>query len=230
VIETVPWETLLAGFKWRQGEHLAVIGPTEVGKSTLVRELLPRRSHVIFFGTKKKDDLYDKLIRKDGFYRVETHRDIKPWMKKVIIWPSHKSTIVETIAHQKKVFTEAFDMVANQGGWTCVYDECKYLAEMLGLGRHITFAQEQLRTNGGTNVSGAQRPFWIPRSVLGMASHVFLYTSTDPDDMKRLSDIGGVNKQLIRREMETLSQHEFIYIHTRAGRASMLRSQVRITN
>jgi len=225
-IETVSWPDFLKRFRWRQGEHVAVMAPTGAGKTTLIGEILPIRSHVIFLGTKKKDKLYDALI-KQGYYRVESFHDIKPWMKRVILWPKHESTINATINKQTARFLTAFDGIANQGGWCCVADEAKYMAEMLKLTKSLTFMQEQLRSNHGTNVSGAQRPFWLPRSVLSNASHVFLWKTTDADDIKRLADIGGINRREVARELSTLGKHEFVYIYTRGTEATAMRSQVR---
>jgi len=225
-IESVSWPEFKRRFKWLQAEHVAVIAPTGAGKTTLIRELLPQRSHVVFLGTKRQDKLYNQLLA-DGYYRVESFSDIKPWMKRVLLWPKHTDTIPGTIAKQRARFQTAFDRIASQGGWCVVADECKYIAEMLKLSTHLTFCQEQLRSNFGTNVSGAQRPFWLPRSVLSNASHVFIWKTTDPDDLKRLSDIGGINKRLVASELATLGKHEFIYIHTRGTETAMMRSQVR---
>lgn len=226
-IEIVSWEDFKRRFRWRQGEHVAVMAPTGAGKTTLIREILPVRSHVIFLGTKKKDKLYDAIIRHDGYERVQSFSDIKPWMKRVLLWPRHEATINATTNKQRARFQTAFDHIANQGGWTVIADEAKYMAEMLKLTPQLTFLQEQLRSNNGTNVSGAQRPFWLPRSVLSNASHVFLWKTTDADDLKRLSDIGGINKREIAKELSTLDKHEFVYIHTRGTTAETMRSQVR---
>lgn len=202
------------------------MAPTGAGKTTLIREILPRRSYVIFFGTKRKDKLYDQLVR-DGYERVERFADIKPWHRRVILWPRHQHTIVDTITVQRTAFRTAFNGIARQGGWTAVYDEAKYMAEMLKLNTEMTFAQEQLRSNNGTNVSGAQRPFWLPKSVLSNASHVFLWKTTDRDDQRRLSDIGGLDRKAVVDAMPTLGKHEFIYIYTRGTETRMMRSQVR---
>lgn len=226
-IESVPWEEFKRRLRWRQGEHVAVMAPTGAGKTTLIRELMPLRSHVIFLGTKKKDKLYDAMIREDGYHRVESFAEIKPWMNRVLLWPRHESTINATINKQTARFLTAFDGIANQGGWCCVADEAKYMAEMLRLTKSLTFMQEQLRSNHGTNVSGAQRPFWLPRSVLSNASHVFLWKTTDADDLKRLADIGGINRRQIANELASLGKHEFVYIYTRGTEARALRSQVR---
>jgi len=224
-MEYTPYAEFKSRLRWSQGEHVALIAPTGAGKTTVMREILAYRKYSIFFGTKKQDRLYDTIVR-SGYKRVETIADIKPWDDKIILWPKHERTIPATLAKQKVRFTEAMDLIAYQGGWTAWFDECKYMAEMLGLRTQLTFCQEQLRSNHGTNVSGAQRPVWLPRSVLSNASHVFLWKTTDSDDAKRLGDIGGVDKRSLMREAQTLGKHEFIYVHTRGTESIMMRSQV----
>lgn len=226
-VETVPWEQFKQRLVWRQGEHVAMIGPTGVGKTTLMRELLPLRKYSIVFGTKKRDELYRKIER-SGYKRVESFSEIRPWDNKILLWPRHEATITATLNKQRERFRSALDSVANQGGWSVWFDECKYMAEMLGLGRQLTFCQEQLRSNGGTNVSGAQRPVWLPRSVLANASHVYLWRTTDRDDAKRLADMGGIDSRALMREAMTLGKHEFIHVHTRGTESRMTRSEVRI--
>lgn len=227
-IESVSWQNFIAQrFPWKQGEHVAVMAPTGAGKTTLIRAILPLRKHVIFLGTKNKDKLYDAMVRQDGYRRVESFDEIQSWMRRVILWPKHTDTIPKTVARQRARFRSAFDKIAKQGGWTVVADEAKYMTEVLKLGTEITFMQEQLRSNHGTNVSGAQRPFWLPRSILSNASHVFLWKTTDADDLKRLADIGGINRRQVANELRTLGKHEFLYIGTRGTDARMLRSQVK---
>jgi hypothetical protein len=37
------------------------------------------------------------------------------------------------------------------------------------------------------------------------------------NDLKRLSDIGGIDPKQLVGEMNTLGKHEFIYVNTRSG-------------
>lgn len=224
-MDYTPYPMFKSRIRWNQGEHVALIAPTGAGKTTVMRELLPMRKYSIFFGTKKRDTLYDSIIRM-GYKRVESIDEIKPWDNKIILWPKHEKTIPETIAKQRARFRTALDMIASQGGWSAWFDECKYMSEMLKLQTELTFCQEQLRSNKGTNISGAQRPVWLPRSVLANASHVFLWKTTDSDDAKRLGDIGGIDKRDLMHEAKQLGKHEFIYVHTRGTESLMMRSQV----
>lgn len=226
MIEAVPWSVLIERFRWAQGEHVAAIAPTGAGKTTLFKEIMPHRRYSIIFGTKKKDRLYDQIIREHGFIRVQNVDEIRPWMDRVLLWPKFRKTIPETLIVQQKTFREALDMVVSQTAWTCWFDESKYMAEMLKLRTELTFCLEQLRSVNATTICGAQRPTWLPLSVLSNATHVFLWKSTFEADAKRLADIGGIDAREIMTVAKTLGAHEFIYIRTRGTQASVVRSQV----
>ena len=225
-IESVQWEDFQRSFKWRQGEHVALVAPTGAGKTTLMEALIPYRSHSIFFGTKPDDPLY-RAIQRAGFRRIESISEARPWDKKLLLWPKQRPTIAATYATQHKAFREAFDTIVNQKAWTVWLDECKYMAEQLKLTRQLTYCLEQLRSINGTTISGAQRPVWLPRSVLSNSSHVFLWRTNDREDSRRLADIGGIDAREVAAEAKQLDKHEFIYIYARGVETSMIRSQVR---
>jgi len=223
--EKIPWDEFKRRFRWKQGEHVTACAPTGSGKTTLFSELMPYRGYNIMFGTKKRDKTYDKIL-KAGFKRVQAIEEIKPWDRNVLLWPKHTSDITETKAIQRNEFRKAMNMVMNQGSWTLWADESKYMAEMLSLSKELTFMMEQLRSINATIICGAQRPAWLPRSVLANSSHVFLWKATDAEDAKRLADIGGIDKKAVLDEMKTLGKYEFLYIHTRGTDSKIYRSQV----
>ena len=225
MIEQLPWSEFRKRLQWKQGEHVALIAPTGAGKTTAMESLLPFRQYSIFFGTKPDDKLY-RRIQNAGYVRVDSIREVRPWQNKILLWPKHRKTIPETLNHQREVFADAMNTVVQQRGWTVWFDECKYMSQMLKLQTEITYCLEQLRSVHATTVSGAQRPVWLPRSVLSNATHVFLWRTTDREDAKRLSDIGGVDNRLLASEAQTLGKHEFIYVYTRGTEVQMVRSQV----
>lgn len=224
-VERVDWNTFLSYFRWKQGEHVAAIAPTGAGKTTLMRALLPYRKYSIFFGTKPDDKLY-RDIQRDGFKRVGTLGESRAYDDKILLWPKQGRTIDETLQRQRASFLTALNTVVEQRGWTVWFDECKYMAQMLRMEKQLTYCLEQLRSINATTISGAQRPVWLPRSVLSNASHVFLWRTTDREDARRLADIGGVDARLLAKEAQTLDKHEFIYVHTRGVESQMIRSQV----
>ncbi|MHB1357048.1 MAG: hypothetical protein ACYCZF_13855 [Anaerolineae bacterium] len=203
---------------------MAAIAPTGAGKTTLFAELLPLRQYNIFLGTKLDDPLYRRIMRQ-GYKRIGDISEVKPWENNLLLWPKPGKTIRDTYAIQRGVIADALDSIVKQGSWTVWIDECKYVAEQLGLSKELTFCLEQLRSINGTTINGAQRPAWLPRSVLANSTHVFLWRTNDREDAKRLSDIGGVDSRYVLSEAKLLSKHEFIYVNARTG--EILKSQVK---
>lgn len=221
----VTWREFRRAFSWSQGEHIAIIAPTGAGKTHLERHLVPHRKFNIFFGTKVDDKEYRALLR-NGFVRVESVADIKPWMNNVLLWPKFRNTIAEFEYRQRSVFREALNHVVRQRSWTLWCDEAKYIAEKLGLKQELTFAFEQLRSIRGTIIAAAQRPAMIPISTLSNSTHFFMWRSNHDDDAKRLADIGGIDAKMIAQELKLLDDHEFLYIRSRGTRSHAVRSQV----
>ena len=183
------------------------------------------RGYNVIFGTKPADPLYNKII-KDGFKRVENFSEIKSFDKNILLWPRLGKSIPETLAIQREAFRTALDEIVKQGGWAVWIDESKYASEMLGLKKEISFCVDQLRSNNSSVICGAQRPAWLPQSVLANSTHVFLWKSTNREDQIKLADIGGINAKLVRETAMSLKSHEFIYIKTRGVNSHTVISSV----
>lgn len=225
MFETQSWAELKAGFRWAQGEHLAAIAPTGAGKTTLFSEIMPFRKWNIMFGTKPADKTYDKIL-KQGYIRIESVKEIRSYHRNYLLWPRQRKTIQETLLAQRAAFNEAFDFIVAQKAWTVWVDESKYIAEMLKLRTELTYCLEQLRSINATVICGAQRPAFLPLSVLSNSSHIFMWKTTLDTDAKRLGDIGGIDAKQVMAEAKTLDRHEFLYIRTRGVEARVIRSQV----
>jgi hypothetical protein len=225
LFEATPWEQLKAEFRWKQGEHLAAIAPTGAGKTTLFSELMPYRKHNIMFGTKPADSTYDRIL-KQGYQRIESISEVRSYHSKYLLWPHQRKSIKDTLIAQRDAFMEAMDVIVGQGAWTVWVDESKYIAEMLKLRTELTYCLEQLRSIDATIICGAQRPAFLPLSVLSNSSHIFMWKTTLDADAKRLADIGGVDAKEVMSIAKTLDRHEFLYIRTRGTDAKIIRSQV----
>jgi hypothetical protein len=220
------WEDFKKDFRWYQGEHLAAMAPTGAGKTTLFKELMPFRKYNIMFGTKPADDLYDDIIR-SGYMRISSMSEVKPWHHNYLLWPKTQKTIPQTLLVQRAAFREALDVIVQQKAWTVWIDESKYLAEMLKLRTELTYCMEQLRSNKSTIICGAQRPAWLPASVLSNSTHVFLWKTTDRNDQIKLADIGGIDAKEVRGQARGLGEHEFLYIRSRGTSTKIIRTQVK---
>jgi hypothetical protein len=226
VYEFVEWDTLINHLygTWKQGEHFAIVGPTGAGKTTFESRILPIRKYVVIFVTK----IYDDTLTGDfpGFERIEkwppkSHQD------KVLLWPrlSRKETIRDIIIKQRRVFQSALDRIFKDRHWTVVFDEQHYMCQVLKLEPENAMYLHQGRSSGLTVVNGTQRPAWVPVVTYSSASHAAIWNTNYRDDLKRLSDLGGLNSRELENNIQRLGKHEFIYVNTRQG--DVMRSQVR---
>lgn len=227
----VPWFHLKAEIAntWQQGQHVLICAPTGRGKTVLTQQLLPMRSHVVFFGTKTRDEEYDVLRTQYGFTRLTNWPPRYGFQDKVMLWPTPKDTITATAAEQKRVFRHALDNIFRKGNWTVCFDELHWMTHDLGLYNEIASMHHQGRSSGLTLIDGFQRPAFVPVIVYSSASHVFVWGTNYRDDLKKLSSVAKLDELTtaqLREVMGGLGEHEFVYINVRGNKPPVI-SQVR---
>ena len=212
----LPWEEFQESLRWRQGEHLTLVGPTSAGKTTLALHLLPRRTHTIVFATKKRAPLIKKLAR-DGYETVKTSEEIHPQIhRKYILAPPFQKGI-RSVASQRENFRDALDTVFRQTGWAVYLDEVPYICEDLGLGNECKRLLLQGRTLGVTMAAATQRPVNIPLAFYSQARHLCFWQTNDERDLQRIGGLGGISAKEIRQAVTALrfDKHEVLYVNTR---------------
>lgn len=218
---------------WRQGQHIAMIGPTEAGKSTLTYAILPDRKYVTFFATKPRDPVLDQFARKGRFARIEDwppyHPDGRPGkglvmhrrpltaaeMPRRLLWPD--ASTLDSGPHQRRVFQKAFHDIYSQGGWTVVWDEFWMMTSILKMEQQARVMLQQARSNFISFVVGAQRPSRIPLEIYDQSSHLFFWRDNDEVNLRRMSGVGWLSSGPIRAFVANLDPHQVLYIHTRKG-------------
>lgn len=223
----VEWGSLQKhiGATWKQGQHFVVCAPTGRGKTVFIQQLLPMRDHVVFFGTKIKDPEYDTL-HKAGYSRLQAWPP-KPWHSRVMLWPRPLRSIAATTAHQKTTFLAAMDSLYRRGNWTVVFDELHWMAEDLGLYKPIATLHHQGRSSNLTLIAGFQRPAFVPRIVYSSATHLAVWGTTDPNDLKQLAAFSGIGIKEWQEVLPTLGDYEFVYTNIRDRKTPPVISQVR---
>ena len=218
---------------WRQGQHVAMIGPTEAGKSTLTYQILPDRKYVAFFATKPRDVVLERFAAKGGFVKLEDWPPHKPdgsadkgvfrhrhpvtadEMPRRLLWPD--ATTLDSAPRQKSVFKRAFHDIYSQGGWTVVWDEFWMMTNILKMEEQARIMLQQARSNYISFVVGAQRPSRIPLEIYDQSSHLLFWRDNDEINLKRMSGIGWLSAGPIRSFVANLEPHQVLYIHTRKG-------------
>lgn len=216
--DSMEWDKLVRHLTrtWKQGEHMAVVGPTGCGKTTLLSRILDVRKYVVVLATKTKDETLKKQF--EGFARIEEWPP-KVYQNKVLLWPKGEATIRGTVIKQATVFRHALDSIFNEGNWCVVFDEQHYLCKKLGLAVENEMYLHQGRSSGLSVVNGTQRPAWVPVVTYDSSTHAFVWNTGFEADRKRLADLGGINRRRFEGNMGNLGRHEFVYVNTRDGMA-----------
>lgn len=203
--------------RWAQGEHVALIGPTGCGKTTLAESLLKLRTAVVVIATKPKSESITRFAKKN-YYQIIRDWDKRPpyqQAKKLVLWPT-MTRIGDTSNQQLQVY-KALARIFTIGKW-CVYlDELKYITDTLNLKRVVDLYLLQGRELGISLMVAAQRPAWIPLEVYDMSTHVFLWQERDERNLARMAGLASLDTRLIRQTVTNLEPHEFLYINTRTG-------------
>lgn len=184
--------------------------------------MLDVRDYVVVFVTK----IYDDTLTGDfpGYERIEKWPPPKAWHNRVLLWPKPEATIRDTYRKQRAVFKDAMDQIFRERNWCVVFDEQHYTCRQLGLDVENAMLLQQGRSSGLSVVNGTQRPAWVPVVTYSSATHSMIWRTTYRDDLRRLSELGGVDMRDLQRNLLTLDKHDFIYVNSRSG--DVMRSRV----
>lgn len=225
--ETVPyveWDDFYADLyyrdaphRWAQGEHVAFIGKTNCGKTTLAYYLLEMRQYVTILATKPKSPSLDRFAAAHG-YRVFTEwpRNITPQAApKRVIWPHIRQ--LNEVTNQRYHIGMTLNAVFTEYNW-CIYaDELRYVTQTLNLGAAVEIILMQGRELGLSFMGGMQRPKFVPLVIYSQSSHLFFWRELDINNLERISAINSVDSRFVARVVTQLADHEFLYVHTPTG-------------
>jgi hypothetical protein len=223
------WDDFLTyALIWKQNQHLALIGPTEQGKTNTLYWLLDAyRKYVAFFSTKIKDETLNAYIAKGTYSRCD---DWPPWrsfgpvkqavtakqMPRRLVWPD--ATSINAEARQIEVFNRAIADIYRDGGWCPVWDDYWYLVNILGLSRvskkmllnarsnNIPFALATQRVAGNNNVE-----------IFDQSTHLMFFRDNDERNLKTIGGVGWLASGPIRAFVANLDPYQSLYVNTRSG-------------
>lgn len=187
-------------YKWKQGEHVVIVGDTGSGKTYLESKLLDLRDYVIVARTKPDD------IKFTGYRRIDD-------IKKVNLRLHTKYLLVPKYELQGMNIAHAMTQVFKEGGWTFAIDETYYATAMLKLERPINKLFTQGRSKHLSIVAGMQRPAWISRFTLSQSTHAFIFRCEGRD----LMTLSQAMSPRLSAAVEGLTGYDFAY-YNRATR------------
>jgi len=207
----------LNGHPWKQGQHVALIGKTGCGKTTLANAILPIRHNTVVIATKPVSPSLEKFGKENGYARIETWdpKANPATMPKRILWPP-----VSNFAHvprQRYVIGMAFNDIYGVGKWCIYVDELRFITDTLKLNDAVELFLQQGRELGISFIGGMQRPKFVPLLVYSQSSHLFFWQEKDVNNLERISAINSVDSRFIARVVTQLEEHEFLYIHSPTG-------------
>jgi hypothetical protein len=215
-VHEIAWEDFLPRFKWRQGEHVSLVGPTGGGKTTLALEILERRRLVTVFANKPRDDTMDKLVKRPGWSKITKFEGYDPKKERTVLWP--KGDNMESYeAVQRKVYLDALRQIWAIGYYCIFFDEVRYICDNLKLRRQVELFWQQARALKVSVVACTQRPAFVPVLMFDQATHLFFWCDNDEYNLKRIGGLGATNAKLIRETVGSLAPHHVLYLNTRTG-------------
>ncbi len=204
-------------FDWDQGQHVALIGPTDSGKTTLALAILPIRKYIVVLATKPKDSTLKAFGRDNGFRRFEKwpelDADLSP---RRIIWPD--ATNLYSAIGQRREFKSAMMQIYREGGWCLYLDELWFVIHHLKLELEVRTFLQQARSNNISLVIATQRPAYVPLEVYDQSQHIFFWRDNDERNLSRISGISWLNSNHVKQLVANLARHEVLYIHVPTGR------------
>lgn len=209
-------------FDWQQDQHVAIIGPTEQGKSNLAKWLLRRRSYVGYLGIKSEDTTLSSLTSEGWIRCYDWPAKRDKWPHRKLTWDEAPRRLIWPDAHdrrrarvnQQRVFGAALDDMWASGRVTIVWDDFWYIVRILNM--ELDAKQNLLnarsakspqmiisqRAGGNRMVELTDQPTWLAWAK-----------ETDPRNLQVVGPVGSVRRGFV----EHLDRYQFLIENTRTG-------------
>ncbi len=222
VVPWGPWITQHAK-ESTQGQHKLFVGPTQSGKTTLMRIMLRLRPYVIVLGTKPRDASLDKYI-------AEGYRRIKQWPPKpselkpaadgsvrLILWPEINQ--YADLRRHRETYRQCLGDVFTEGGWALGCDEGLWVASRKGLGLDSELAD--IAYGAASNKVSLhlciQRPSGLSRVTWSSVSDAYVFHLGVTNDVRELASLGTYSPADAATAIRNLEGHSFLRLPCRGG-------------
>jgi hypothetical protein len=212
--------------EWKQNQHLALLGPTEQGKSNMLYWLLKLRDFVTYFAIKPKDaTLMDyaetgdyELIREWPPMKsriLMPPRQLKPAeMPRRLLWP--EATEFDAEVAQEREFSKAVRDIYVEGGWCTVWDDYWYIVNILGMLKDSKKMLLNARSNDIPFVLATQRVAGHRNvEIFDQSTHLLFFRDTDERNLKTIGGVANNSNRLIQAFVSYLDPYQALYVNTR---------------
>lgn len=202
---------------WRQGEHVALLGPTGSGKTYTLRDIANIRRWVVVLAVKRKDDTLDLFTRGTAPFERIGKWPANYNQNRVVL--SLPPSSLRDVTQADKIY-DVLNDVFLAGGWCLVLDDTAYIAAHLGLRRQIAQLLNVGRSSGISLMTAATQASSvaanIPSEYLRQVRHVLMWRFEDARDREACARITGLPKATIEDAMAQLtvypdSSTDFLY-------------------
>lgn len=227
---TMPWELTLDFMDdvWEPGQHIANIGPTGEGKSTVNVGLLETRKYVMALDPKGEDETLDK----SGWDRVSSvpgermrwrsadrrtwnriHQDIAEGRPARVIVGGPADTEAQD-ARLIDLMRRAIAYARYARGWTLYVDEFELLSSqrMFRLGPPVERMLISARRARTSVITSYQAAAWVSKHATRQATFAFMYSTGDRAMIKNVAEAMGRDWQDLAAAVDELPKYHFLII------------------
>lgn len=211
---------------WNPGEHVVFIEPTQQGKSFLANQLVQRTlpfhpdTRFVSLMPKPRDPSTSEWVPRIGLKVIDRWPPPRPWFGEkppgYVLWPKHLRGVEPKVnrAHLAEIMRPCLRDQYWGGNSITFMDDAHIGAVLLGLNPEL---EEHLTAGGGMGASlwlanqkpsGSAATGSLTTFAYSAPTHLFFGHDPDERNLKRLSEIGGVNPGMIADIVRQLPVHQ----------------------
>lgn len=227
----LPWNEFLQymAWAWKPGQHIAMIGPTGEGKTTLAAGLLSLRNWVLALDPKGEDETlsasgYERIThlpneQRDIFaqigFRMRHWAAARQWddihqriaegrPARVIVGGPARTT--EQDAANQDLMRRSFAYAREAGGWTVYVDEFELISSqrMFRLGPQVERMLISARRDKTSVITSFQAAAWVSKHATRQARFAVIWPTGDRDMIESVARSMGRDKRELAAAVDEL--------------------------